>query len=63
MSNTISGKKRYTATFFATGPHDEQRTFEHDFCSANPEKYLERYRKRLIEYGWYTVKFVNLIER
>jgi hypothetical protein len=59
---TKKGKTRYTVMVRLTGK-DEFRQVKHDFCSTNAERYLEKYKQKLMSYGWTEVKFSNLIER
>lgn len=59
---TKKGKTKYTVMVRLTGK-DEFRQVKYDFCSTNAERYLEKYKQKLMSYGWTEVKFSNLIER
>ena len=62
MTYTKSGRSRYIVIVRVKN-NDESRTFMHDFSSTNSSRYLEKYKQKLLTYGWTDVQFDNLIER
>lgn len=66
MSTTTTNKKRYCITIYCKGTKsnsDEEKTFYHNCCSHNIDTYIQNYCKKLLGYGWYIVKVLNIIER
>ena len=66
MSTTAKNKKRYSITVWVKGTKnnpDEEKTFCHNFCSHNIDTYIQNYHKKLLGYGWYYVKVLNITER
>jgi len=68
MSKTRCKKTRYTVTFEIFSNNGEHRKFNENFCSYDPEKYIETYMKR-VKRNWayagisISIKFYDLKER
>jgi hypothetical protein len=68
MSKTRCKMTRYTVTVEIISNNGEYRKYHPNFCSYDPEKYLETYKKRIIREWAYvgcyvSVKFYDLKER
>ena len=60
------GKQRYivlvTVSMTHEDGHVETKSNDFDFYSDDPERYLERYRNRLMWFGWHHVEFGKIRE-